>query len=141
MLGPGYSASSVGGPNGGSQLSMASRHSSMLGGRQESDITGYRAHPSAGAHYGRPYSSVNGSAALSSSQQVAGMNAKGTNSFVLEGRSGYGSTMPDTSTLPVTIHYHQAMDMAEKTTNYFLRTFLITHQWMGTSMVSDKVLM
>ncbi|GMP92431.1 hypothetical protein CsSME_00042660 [Camellia sinensis var. sinensis] len=97
---PAYAGSSVGGPDGTSQLSMASRHSSMLGGPQESDITGYRGHPSAGAHYGGQYSSVYGSAALSSGQQVSGMSAKGAGPSALEGRSGYGSAMPDSPKLP-----------------------------------------
>ncbi|KAL7180807.1 hypothetical protein ACSBR1_039797 [Camellia fascicularis] len=97
---PAYAGSSVGGPDGSSQLSMASRHSSMLGGPQESDITGYRGHPSTGAHYGGQYSSVYGSAALSSGQQVSGMSAKGAGPSALEGRSGYGSAMPDSPKLP-----------------------------------------
>ncbi|KAL6994928.1 hypothetical protein U1Q18_005064, partial [Sarracenia purpurea var. burkii] len=113
-LGPGYSASSVGGPDGGSQLSMASRHSSI-------------GHPSVGAHYGGPYSSVYGSTALSSSQQVTGMNAKGASSFVLEGRSGYGSTMPDSTkqttgdyTLPSSHGYSRKRDQLffEKISDY-----------------------
>lgn len=73
-LGPAYSGSSVGGQDGASQLSMASRHSSILGGGgpNEADVSGgYRAHTSAAAHYGGQYSSVYGSAALSSSQQVS----------------------------------------------------------------------
>ena len=52
---------------------MSSRHLSMLGGPQESDITGYRGHPSSGAHYGGQYSSVYGSTALSSGQQVGSL--------------------------------------------------------------------
>lgn len=64
-MGAAYSGSAVGGPDGGS------RHSSMLGGAQESEVTGYRGHSSStGAHYGGQYSSVYGSAALSSGQQV-----------------------------------------------------------------------
>lgn len=50
---------------------MASRHLSMLGGSQESDIGGYRTHPSGPAHYGGQYSSVYGSAALTNAQQVS----------------------------------------------------------------------
>lgn len=67
-----YSASAGGGPDESSQLSMASRHSSMLGGassHEAADISGgYRAHLSAASHYGGQYSSVYGSAALSSTQ-------------------------------------------------------------------------
>ena len=69
-LGPAYPGSSVGGPEGVSQPSMSSRHSSMLGGAKEADMSGYRGHPSAGAHYGGQYSSVYSSAGLSSGQQV-----------------------------------------------------------------------
>jgi len=43
----------------------------MLGGSQEADAGGYRAHPQAVAHYGGQYSSVYGSAALSGAQQVS----------------------------------------------------------------------
>lgn len=49
---------------------MGSRHSSMLVGSEEVDASGYRAHPSAAAHYGGQYSSIYGSAALSSAPQV-----------------------------------------------------------------------
>ncbi|KAA8530025.1 hypothetical protein F0562_034559 [Nyssa sinensis] len=94
-LGPAYSVSSVGGPDGASQISMASRHSSLLGGPQEADIGGYRAHPSAGAHYGGQYSSVYGSAALSNAQQVPAISAKGAGPSALEGRTGYSSAMPE----------------------------------------------
>ncbi|XP_058182729.1 protein SHORT ROOT IN SALT MEDIUM 1 isoform X1 [Rhododendron vialii] len=90
-LGAAYSGSAVGGPDGGS------RHSSMLGSAQESDVTGYRGHSSSGAHYVGQYSSVYGSAALSSGQQVSGMSAKGSGTSALEGRSGYGSAIPDSA--------------------------------------------
>lgn len=69
-MGPAYSGGSAGGPDGGSQLSLASQHSSIRGALQEADAGGYRAHPSAPAHYGGQYSSVYGSAGLSGSQQV-----------------------------------------------------------------------
>ncbi|KAK3037780.1 hypothetical protein RJ639_030699 [Escallonia herrerae] len=67
------------GADAASQLAIASRHSSMLG----------------GAHYGGQYSSVYGSAALSSAQQVPPVSAKGAGQAALQGRSGYGSAMPD----------------------------------------------
>lgn len=51
------------------QHSVASRHSTILGGSQDVDVGGYR--PSAAAQYGGQYSSVYGSAALSSAQQVS----------------------------------------------------------------------
>lgn len=53
------------------QHSAASRHSAILGGSQDVDVGGYRAHTSAAAQYGGQYSSVYGSAALSSAQQVS----------------------------------------------------------------------
>lgn len=70
QLGPGYSGGSVGVPDVG-QHSVASRHSAILGGSQEVDVGGYRAHSSTAAQYGGQYSSVYGSAALSSAQQVS----------------------------------------------------------------------
>ncbi|XP_042983456.1 protein SHORT ROOT IN SALT MEDIUM 1 isoform X1 [Carya illinoinensis] len=90
-LGPAYSASSLGGPDGGSQ---AARHSSMLGGSLEADVGGYRTHPPAAAHYGGQYSSVYGLAALSSAQQVPALNAKGAGPSALEGRGSYASAIP-----------------------------------------------
>lgn len=69
----GYAASSVGGPDGGSQLSMASRHSSILGSSQGVEVGTYRTHPSAAAHYGGQYNSIYGSATLGSTQQVSGI--------------------------------------------------------------------
>ena len=45
----------------------------MLGGSQEAEIGGYRAHSSAAGHYGGQYSSLY-SSALSSSQQVSGFH-------------------------------------------------------------------
>ncbi|KAK1438095.1 hypothetical protein QVD17_03898 [Tagetes erecta] len=67
-------------PGDGASLSMASRHSSLLG-----------SHPSAGAHYGGQYTSVYGSSAHSSALQVPALGSKGAGSSVLEGRSGYDS--------------------------------------------------
>uniref|UniRef100_A0A2P2KBP3 Uncharacterized protein n=1 Tax=Rhizophora mucronata TaxID=61149 RepID=A0A2P2KBP3_RHIMU len=90
-LGPGYSGSSVGVPDGGTQHSLASRHSSMLGGSQEVDIGGYRVHTSSGTRYGGQYGSVYGSSAMSGAQQVPSMNAKGGGPSALEGRGGYSS--------------------------------------------------
>lgn len=72
QLGTGYSGGSVGGPD-VSQHSVASRHSAILGGSQELDVGGYRAHSSTSTQYGGQYSSVYGSAALSSAQQVSGL--------------------------------------------------------------------
>lgn len=75
-MGTTYSGSSVGGTDGGAQLSLASRHSSMLSASQEADAGGYRTHPSAPTHYGGQYSSVYGSAALSVAPQVRVFHAK-----------------------------------------------------------------
>lgn len=75
-MGAAYTGSTVGGPDGGSQHSLATRHSSMLVGSQEADVGGYRPHTSTAAHYGGQYSSVYGSAALSGAQQVSGLLLK-----------------------------------------------------------------
>ncbi|KVI03481.1 hypothetical protein Ccrd_018215, partial [Cynara cardunculus var. scolymus] len=74
------------GPDTASQMSIASRHSALLGG-----------HSSAGAHYGGQYTSVYGSTALNSALQVPATSAKGAGPSVLEGRSGYGSTLQESS--------------------------------------------
>lgn len=74
QLGPGYSGSSVGVPEGSSQVSLSSRHSSMLGTSQEADVGGYRGHTAAAPHYGGQYSSVYSSATLSGAQQVSDFN-------------------------------------------------------------------
>ncbi|KAJ6902568.1 hypothetical protein NC651_020138 [Populus alba x Populus x berolinensis] len=50
-LGMTYSGSSVGGHDGGSQHSLASRHSSILGGPQEADVGGFRDYASTTSHY------------------------------------------------------------------------------------------
>lgn len=70
QLGANYSGSAVGGHDVG-QHSVAARHSTMLGGSQEVEVAGYRAHSSTAAQYGGQYSSVYGSAALSSAPQVS----------------------------------------------------------------------
>lgn len=72
QLGSNYSGGSVGGHDVG-QHSVASRHSAILGASQEVDVAGYRAHTSTAAQYGAQYSSVYGSAALSTAQQVSVM--------------------------------------------------------------------
>ncbi|KAI9073440.1 hypothetical protein K1719_044598 [Acacia pycnantha] len=64
-MGSGYSGGTVGGPDVG-RHSVASRHSAILGTSQEVDVSGYQAHSSTAAQYGGQYSSVYGSAALSS---------------------------------------------------------------------------
>ncbi|KAJ1423672.1 EF-hand domain [Sesbania bispinosa] len=83
-----YSGSSVGGHDVG-QHSAASRHSTILSGSQEVDVGGYRAHTSTATQYGGQYSSVYGSAALSSAQQVPSLSTKGAASSALDGRGGY----------------------------------------------------
>eukprot|EP00258_Populus_trichocarpa_P046185 XP_024462204.1 uncharacterized protein LOC112328369 [Populus trichocarpa] len=64
-----YSGSSVGGLDGGSQHSLASRHSSILGGLQEADVGGYRDYASATSHYEGQDRAVYGSASMSGAQQ------------------------------------------------------------------------
>lgn len=72
------------GADAASQMPIASRHSTLLGG-----------HPPAGTHYGGQYTSVYGSTALNSALQVPPTSSKGAGPSILEGRSGYGSTMQD----------------------------------------------
>ncbi|XWS34124.1 hypothetical protein CRYUN_Cryun21dG0013100 [Craigia yunnanensis] len=94
-LGAGYSGRSVGGPDGGAQMSLSSRHSSILGSSQEAEVGRYRALPSVSAHYGGQYSSIYGTAALSATQQVPAISSKGVGASALESRSAYTSAMPD----------------------------------------------
>lgn len=73
QLGSSYPGSSAGGSEGTSQVSGVSRHSAILGGSREGEVSGYRGglnHASAGPHYGGQYSSTYGSAA----QQVRTYN-------------------------------------------------------------------
>ncbi|XP_062111555.1 protein SHORT ROOT IN SALT MEDIUM 1 [Humulus lupulus] len=93
-LGSAYSGSTVGGPDGGSQLSISSRHTSMLGASQEADAAAYRAHPSTTAHYGGQYGSLYSSAALTGVSQVPSITAK-AGSSALESRGAYTSAVPD----------------------------------------------
>ncbi|XP_061366325.1 protein SHORT ROOT IN SALT MEDIUM 1 isoform X2 [Gastrolobium bilobum] len=90
-LGANYSGGSVGGHDVG-QHSVASRHSTILGGSQEVDVGGYRAHTSTAPQYGGQYSSVYGSAALSSAQPLS---TKGAASSTLDGRGGYSLGVSD----------------------------------------------
>ncbi|XWS23169.1 hypothetical protein CRYUN_Cryun29cG0098000 [Craigia yunnanensis] len=94
-LGAGYSGSSIGGPDGGAQMSLSSRHSSILGNSQEAEVGGYRALPSVSAHYGGQYSSIYGTAALTVTQQVPAISSKGAGASALEARSAYTSAVPD----------------------------------------------
>jgi len=65
-----YSGASAGGHD-AAQHSTASRHSGILGSSQDADVGSYsRAHASV-AQYGGQYSSVYGSAALSTAPQVS----------------------------------------------------------------------
>ncbi|TKY69650.1 Cell division cycle and apoptosis regulator protein 1 [Spatholobus suberectus] len=93
-LGANYSGSSVGGHDVG-QHSVASRHSTILGGSQEVEVGGYRAHTSTAPQYGGQYSSVYGSAALSSAQQVPSLSTKVSASSALDGRGGYALGVSD----------------------------------------------
>ncbi|XP_073010931.1 protein SHORT ROOT IN SALT MEDIUM 1 isoform X1 [Typha latifolia] len=93
------SAYSVSGMDSGPQHALASRQSSMmgLGSAQESDISGYRSHPSQASQYGGPYANIYGSSSLSSAQQVAGVSGKGPISTSLTGRTTYPSALPEPS--------------------------------------------
>ncbi|KAF9623704.1 hypothetical protein IFM89_003849 [Coptis chinensis] len=87
----GYSGTSIG----ESQLSLPSRHSSMLATSQDTDIGSYRA---SNAQYGGQYGSVYGSGTLSSAQQAASaMSSKVAGSSSLQGRALYASTVPESS--------------------------------------------
>lgn len=59
------------GPASSSQLTMGSRHPSILGGPHDSEIGGFRGHPSA-AQYGGQYGSLYGQTSISAGQQVSG---------------------------------------------------------------------
>ncbi|CAH9102768.1 unnamed protein product [Cuscuta epithymum] len=92
----GHSASSAAVPDGSSQLLAASRHSSMLGGSQEANASGYRTHghhPSSGPNYGGQYSAVYGSSA----QQTGTGSGKASASSTLEGRTGFNSSITDST--------------------------------------------
>ncbi|KAI9112926.1 hypothetical protein K1719_016040 [Acacia pycnantha] len=93
-LGSGYSGGTVGGPDVG-RHSVASWHSAILGTSQEVYVSGYQAHSSTAAQYGGQYSSVYGSAALSSAQQVPSLSAKGAGPSALKGRGGYAVNVSD----------------------------------------------
>ncbi|XP_061986470.1 protein SHORT ROOT IN SALT MEDIUM 1-like isoform X3 [Populus nigra] len=73
-LGMTYSGSSVGGLDGGSQHSLAYRHSSILGGPQEADVGGYRDYASATSHYEDQYRAVYGSTSMSGAQQLCSLS-------------------------------------------------------------------
>ncbi|KAL5100195.1 hypothetical protein RYX36_004522 [Vicia faba] len=88
-----YSGASVGGHD-AAQHSAASRHSGILGSSQEADVGNYRAH-SAVAQYGGQYSSVYGSAALSTAPQVPSLGTKGAASSALDARGGYSLGVSD----------------------------------------------
>ncbi|CAK8536684.1 unnamed protein product [Lathyrus sativus] len=88
-----YSGPSVGGHD-AAQHSAASRHSGILGNSQEADVGNYRAH-NAVAQYGGQYSSVYGSAALSTAPQVPSLATKGAASSALDARGGYSLGVSD----------------------------------------------
>lgn len=92
QLGSNYPGSSVsGGAEGGSQIPLSSRLPS--GAPQETDIGGgYRSQLSTASHYGAQYASLYGTASLASSQPLS---TKGVGSSVLDNRSGYVPTLPD----------------------------------------------
>uniref|UniRef100_A0A803MVH1 EF-hand domain-containing protein n=1 Tax=Chenopodium quinoa TaxID=63459 RepID=A0A803MVH1_CHEQI len=89
-----YPGSSAGGPASSSQLTMGSRHPSILGGPHESELGGFRAHPAA-AQYGGQYGSLYGQSSLSAGQQGNSVSVKGSGPSTMEVRTGYGSGRAD----------------------------------------------
>uniref|UniRef100_A0A803MUC0 EF-hand domain-containing protein n=1 Tax=Chenopodium quinoa TaxID=63459 RepID=A0A803MUC0_CHEQI len=89
-----YPGSSAGGSTSSSQLTMGSRHPSILGGPLESELGGFRAHPAA-AQYGGQYGSLYGQSSLSAGQQGTSASVKGSGPSTMEGRTGYGSGIAD----------------------------------------------
>ncbi|GAU37649.1 hypothetical protein TSUD_220750 [Trifolium subterraneum] len=88
-----YSGASVGGHD-ATPHSAASRHSGILGSSQDADVGSYRAH-NAVAQYGGQYSSVYGSAAMSTAQQTPSLSTKGAGSSALDVRGGYSLGVSD----------------------------------------------
>ncbi|MCH96256.1 cell division cycle and apoptosis regulator protein 1, partial [Trifolium medium] len=88
-----YSGASVGGHD-ATPHSAASRHSGILGSSQDADVGSYRAH-TAVAQYGGQYSSVYGSAAMSTAQQTPSLSTKGAGSSALDARGGYSLGVSD----------------------------------------------
>ncbi|KAK2429180.1 protein SHORT ROOT IN SALT MEDIUM [Trifolium repens] len=88
-----YSGASVGGHD-ATPHSAASRHSGILGSSQDADVGSYRAH-NAVAQYGGQYSSVYGSAAMSTAQQTPSLSTKGAGSSALDARGGYSLGVSD----------------------------------------------
>ncbi|CAO2822015.1 unnamed protein product, partial [Amaranthus hypochondriacus] len=75
-----------------SQLTMASRHPSLLGGPHESEIGGFRTHAAA-TQYGGQYGSMYGLTSVG--QQGTSLSVKGSGSSVIEGRASYASGIKD----------------------------------------------
>ncbi|KAK1314638.1 hypothetical protein QJS10_CPA06g00457 [Acorus calamus] len=94
ISGSGYSANPVGGGHEG-----GSRSSSIMGAPQEADMSGYRSQ-SLHAQYGGQYTSVYGTASMSSVQQLSGVAGQGVGSSGIQGRSGYASGPADSSKFP-----------------------------------------
>ncbi|KAK4741392.1 hypothetical protein SAY87_024980 [Trapa incisa] len=88
-----YTGSSVGGPDGASQLSLGSQRSSVHAGLQEADVNGYRGHPSATSHF--EYDSMYGSTSLGGSQQLASIGGKRAGVSAVESRGSYTSAIAD----------------------------------------------
>lgn len=69
-----YPGNSAVGPASSSQLTVGSRHASLMGGSLEQEISGFRAHPAA-AQYGGQYGSLYGQTSVSAGQQVSGIRS------------------------------------------------------------------
>ncbi|KAK1267333.1 hypothetical protein QJS04_geneDACA000563 [Acorus gramineus] len=70
-----------------------------MGAPQETDMSGYRSQ-SLHAQYGGQYTSVYGTASMSSVQQLSGVAGQGVGSSSIQGRTGYASGPADSSKFP-----------------------------------------
>lgn len=82
------------GSSSSSQLTIGSRHSSILGGPHETEIGGFRTHPAA-AQYGGQYGSLYGQTSLSAGQQGTSISVKGSGPTAMEGRTSYAAGRAD----------------------------------------------
>lgn len=89
-----YPGNSAVGPASSSQLTVGSRHASLMGGSLEQEISGFRAHPAA-AQYGGQYGSLYGQTSVSAGQQGTAISGKSSGPSAMEGRTGYGSGIAD----------------------------------------------
>ncbi|KAK4758838.1 hypothetical protein SAY87_020139 [Trapa incisa] len=116
-----YSGSSVGGPDGTSQL-LGSQRSSVHAGLQEADSSGYRGHPSATSHF--EYGSMYGSTSMGGSLQLPSIGGKRAGSSAIESRGSYTSAIADSpkisygSYISTSSHVYSHKSFAEKVPDY-----------------------